>query len=67
MPIREHLFISMVPKPVSIAPDIHKELFDRIFDAEVFSRWVRYRDRWQLHVIGGLGSGKISQTCEKWI
>ncbi|KAF9699633.1 hypothetical protein EKO04_002407 [Ascochyta lentis] len=40
--------------------DIFADVFDWVFDNDVFRRWRRGTGAWQLHCVGGPGSGKTT-------
>ena len=43
-----------------ISPDIYPGLLEWVFDCDTFQRWRRDTGAWQMHCIGGPGSGKVS-------
>jgi hypothetical protein len=44
----------------NVSSDIFEGVFEWIFDDEAFQRWREGKGAWQLHWIGGPGSGKVS-------
>ena len=47
-------------EPPAILPDIHPGIFDWFFDSEEYSSWYQSESIWQLHCVGGPGSGKVT-------
>lgn len=43
-----------------IALDVYEKLFDRFLTCELFDSWLHHKECWQLHVVGGPGSGKVT-------
>lgn len=50
---------SLDPK---VSTDVFPSLLEWVFDCEAFQRWHRGNGTWQLHCIGGPGSGKVSKS-----
>lgn len=48
--------------PHEIASDIYPQLFDAFFHSEIFGRWLRRKNAWQLYIIGGPGVGKTTMA-----
>jgi hypothetical protein len=49
-----------VRESFGVASDIYERLFDEFFHGALFNRWIKHKDLWQLHVVGGPGAGKVS-------
>jgi hypothetical protein len=47
------------PHTGGVSSDIFDGLFDSIFNDEAFKEWREGKGAWQLHCIGGPGSGKV--------
>ncbi|KAJ4987406.1 hypothetical protein SVAN01_07144 [Stagonosporopsis vannaccii] len=48
------------PLDLKISTDIFPSLLEWVFDSDAFKRWHRGDGAWQLHCIGGPGSGKTT-------
>ncbi|KAF2855716.1 hypothetical protein T440DRAFT_386062 [Plenodomus tracheiphilus IPT5] len=48
--------------PHGVTSDIYVPLFDAFFDSEIFNRWLRRKNAWQLHLVGGPGAGKTTMA-----
>lgn len=67
MNVHTHFLQSLVMEPSPLQPldegrssDIFDGAFDWILEEEAFQRWRDGQGTWQLHCVGGPGSGKVS-------
>jgi hypothetical protein len=51
---------NLQPLNVDVSSDIFNGAFDWILEEEAFQRWREGKGAWQLHCVGGPGSGKVS-------
>ncbi|KAI9708474.1 MAG: hypothetical protein M1820_003935 [Bogoriella megaspora] len=58
-----HFQKCVTEKPPAILPDIYPALFDWCFETEEFLKWHDSSSTWQLHCVGGLGSGKTTLSA----
>lgn len=49
-----------------VSSDIFPGVFDWMFEDVTFQRWRQGQCAWQLHCIGGPGSGKVSISVCTW-
>jgi hypothetical protein len=45
----------------ALSSDVYPDLFDGFFTHPVFERWYQGGVEWQLHCVGGPGTGKVGQ------
>ncbi|KAF2235681.1 hypothetical protein EV356DRAFT_514193 [Viridothelium virens] len=50
-------------EPPTVWPDIHPPLFDWFFQSDEFLDWCQGEGTWQLHCVGGPGSGKTTLSA----
>ncbi|XP_014555932.1 hypothetical protein COCVIDRAFT_101023 [Bipolaris victoriae FI3] len=57
---RDMVVHTAIQESSPITSDIYEQLFDSILASELFTEWLQCKDHWQLHVVGGPGSGKTT-------
>lgn len=57
---RERSVHPALGNPYHVSSDIYTPLFDKFLDNQVFDRWLRRMNTWQLHFLGSPGAGKVN-------
>lgn len=61
-----HMIVhTAIQESFPITSDVYEQIFDDILVSDLFIEWLQCKDHWQLNLVGGPGSGKVSFCSER--